>query len=158
MHSLNSLLPESYYISSFISGLKEDIKPMSKILKPVTLMTTFDQAKWQKESNNVLARKNKFMPRPAAVGRPIGNLQTNYVNDNQQKQKVPETMYEQRRRLGQCFKCGDKFIPGHKCSVKGLHMIEGNEEEEFLDVATENIIEEITPNKKIGEYGLSLNV
>jgi hypothetical protein len=94
MHSLNSLLPESYYISSFISGLKEDIKPMSKILKPVTLMTTFDQAKWQKESNNVLARKNKFMPRPAAVGRPIGNLQTNYVNDNQQKQKVPETMYE----------------------------------------------------------------
>ena len=37
-------------------------------------------------------------------------------------------------------------------------MIEGNEEEEFLDVATENIIEEMTPNKKIGEYGLSLNV
>ena len=97
MHSLNSLLPESYYISSFISGLKEDIKPMLKILKPVTLMIAFDQAKWQEESNNVLARKNKFMPRPAAMvqmGTPIGNRQTNYVNDNQQKQKVPETMHE----------------------------------------------------------------
>jgi hypothetical protein len=45
MHSLNSLLLESYYISSFISGLKEDIKPMLKILKPRTLMTAFDQAK-----------------------------------------------------------------------------------------------------------------
>jgi hypothetical protein len=87
MHSLNSLLPESYYISSFISGLKEDIKPMSKILKSVKLMTTFDQAKWQKESNSVLAKKNKFMPRPAALGRPIGNLQTNYVNDNQERKK-----------------------------------------------------------------------
>jgi hypothetical protein len=85
MHSLNSLLPESYYISSFISGLKEDIKPMLKILKPVTLMIAFDQAKWQEESNNVLARNNKFMPRPAAVvqmGILIGNRQTNYVNDN----------------------------------------------------------------------------
>jgi hypothetical protein len=46
MYSLNPLLPESYYISSFISGLKEDIKPMLKILKPGTLMTAFDQAKW----------------------------------------------------------------------------------------------------------------
>jgi hypothetical protein len=46
MHSLNSLLPELYYISSFISGLKEDIKPMLKILKPGALMVAFDQAKW----------------------------------------------------------------------------------------------------------------
>ena len=36
-------------------------------------------------------------------------------------------------------------------------MIEGHEEEEFLDVATENIIEELTPDNKIEEYGLSLN-
>jgi hypothetical protein len=89
MHSLNSLLPESYYISSFISGLKEDIKPMLKILKPGTLMTTFDQAKWREESNNVLARKNKFMARPAAgvqVG-PIGNHQTNYVSNNRKHKR-----------------------------------------------------------------------
>jgi hypothetical protein len=35
-------------------------------------------------------------------------------------------------------------------------MIEGHEEEEFLDVATENITEELTPDNKIEEYGLSL--
>jgi len=45
MHALNSSLPESYYISGFVSGLKEDIKPMLKILKPMTLMTTFKQVK-----------------------------------------------------------------------------------------------------------------
>ena len=147
MHSLNSLLPKSYYISNFnfISGLKEDSKLMLKILKLVTLMIAFDQVKWQEESNNVLlARKNKFMPRPATVvqtGRPVGNLQTNYVNDNQQKQKVPETMHEQRQRLGQCFKCEDKFIPGHKCNVKELHMIEGNEEEGRVKVCLVDILE-----------------
>ena len=45
MHALNSSLPEFYYISSFVSGLKEDIKLMLKILKPMALMTTFKQAK-----------------------------------------------------------------------------------------------------------------
>jgi hypothetical protein len=34
MGALNPLLPESYYVSSFISGLKDEIKPMLKILKP----------------------------------------------------------------------------------------------------------------------------
>ena len=48
-------------------------------------------------------------------------------------------------------------MSGHKCIIKGLHMIEGHEEEKFLDVATENIIEELTPDNKIEEYGLSLN-
>jgi hypothetical protein len=46
MYSLNPSLPESYYISSFISGLKEEIKLMLKILKPTTLIQAFDQAKW----------------------------------------------------------------------------------------------------------------
>jgi len=59
--------------------------------------------------------------------------------------------------LGQCFKCGDKFMPGHKCIVKGLHMIEGREEEEFMDATTGNNSTEMAPDSKIEEYGLSLN-
>jgi len=66
-------------------------------------------------------------------------------------------MYEQRCRLGQCFKYGDKFMLGYKYSVKGLHMIAGNEEDDFLDVEAKNIIEERMTNKKIKEYSLSLN-
>ena len=108
MHSLNPLIHESYYISSFISGLKEDIKTMLKILKSVAMMIAFDQAKWQEESNNVLARKNKFVLRTTTImqpRRPTGNFQikyTNpYINKNQQKQKlVLKTLYEQRCRLG----------------------------------------------------------
>jgi hypothetical protein len=48
-------------------------------------------------------------------------------------------------------------MPGHKCIVKGLHMIEGHEEEEFMDVATENNAEEVASDNKIKEYSLSLN-
>jgi hypothetical protein len=160
MHSLNPLLPESYYISRFISGLKEDIKPMLKILKPDTLMTTFDQAKWQEEPNNILARKNRFSTKPvmgSQWGRSFGNQQSNYMSNNLQTPKVSETMYKQRCGLGQCFKCGDKLMPGHECMVKGLHMIEGREEEEFMDAATRNNSTEMAPDSKIEEYGLSLN-
>jgi hypothetical protein len=33
---------------------------------------------------------------------------------------------EQRRALGQCFKCGDKYFPGHQCKVK-VQMLLGQE-------------------------------
>ena len=45
MHDLNSLLPKFF---SFVSGLKEDLKHMLKILKPISLMTSFKQAKCRK--------------------------------------------------------------------------------------------------------------
>lgn len=42
MHDLNSLLPK---IFSFVSGLKEDLKHMLKILKPISLMTCVERIK-----------------------------------------------------------------------------------------------------------------
>jgi hypothetical protein len=42
MSALNPSLPESYYIFSFISGLKDDIKPMLKILKPLNVLMAFE--------------------------------------------------------------------------------------------------------------------
>lgn len=40
-------LPKSYYISSFISGLKDDVKPMLNILEPSSLIQAFEQEKQQ---------------------------------------------------------------------------------------------------------------
>ncbi|KAL2532200.1 Uncharacterized protein Adt_05551 [Abeliophyllum distichum] len=42
-------LPESYYISIFTSGLKEEIKPMVKIIKPTTIAKAFEVALLQGE-------------------------------------------------------------------------------------------------------------
>ena len=49
--------------------------------------------------------------------------------------KVPVkrlTLYqvEDYRKRGLCFKCDEKFKPGHRCSVKRLMMIEINYPEE----------------------------
>jgi len=40
-----SSLRESFYISSFISGLKDDIRSMLKIFKPTILLQVFEQVK-----------------------------------------------------------------------------------------------------------------
>jgi hypothetical protein len=97
--------------------------------------------------------------------RPTGNFLTKHVNqyknEGQQKQKiVSETLYEKICKLGKCFKYGDKFVPEHQCDAKGLHMIEGNEDEceEFMDAEVGNTTGNIEKNSKIEEYSLSLNV
>ena len=59
----NLTLPESYYISSFISGLKKVVKPMLKILKLITLIQAFEQSKWQEKSKLTMARRNKMATR-----------------------------------------------------------------------------------------------
>jgi hypothetical protein len=42
MCALNPFILEAYYISSFLSGLKEYIRSILKILKPATPMQDFD--------------------------------------------------------------------------------------------------------------------
>jgi len=58
--NVHSLL-ESYYILSFISGLRKDVKPILKIHKPIILVQAFKQAKWQEESNIAIAKKGIFL-------------------------------------------------------------------------------------------------
>jgi hypothetical protein len=75
------------------------------------------------------------------------------------KKNSPETLYEQRFRLGLFYKCGDKFMPSHQCLVKGLNMIEGNKnvKEGSLYDEVKNVIEDTIENRKVEEFGLSLN-
>jgi len=42
MNALNMVSPEAYYISSFLSGLIDDVRPTLNILKPATLMQAFE--------------------------------------------------------------------------------------------------------------------
>lgn len=40
----NPYMTETYSVSSFISGLQEDLKSMVRLLKPTTLLAAFEQA------------------------------------------------------------------------------------------------------------------
>ena len=164
MSTLNPALSEAYYVSSFISGLKEDIKPMLKILKPANVSMAFEQARWQQESSNALSRKSRPVQRSNMTfnhGKVSSNTTYPAYNPNRMEGGRPnaDSLFEQRKRLGQCFKCGDKYTPGHRCNAKSLHMIEGIEEEEEGEVKefNETVPEECTERRPIDEFGLSLN-
>ena len=53
---------------------------------------------------------------------------------------------EQKKTMGLCFKCNDKYYYGHKCSGKGLHSleVEDEDEEEGLEEITEGLTVEET--------------
>ena len=55
----NLHLDESHYISSFVSGLKDDNKPMVKMLKPNTLPKIFEVAQLQEHSVELKNKHNK---------------------------------------------------------------------------------------------------
>jgi Retroviral aspartyl protease len=56
------------------------------------------------------------------------------------------TLTEQRRTLGLCFKCGDKYYPDHQCKIK-LQMLMGESEELQEEQLTETLItEQLAPS------------
>ena len=71
-----------------------------------------------------------------------------------------DSFYEQKRKFGKCYKCGDKFVLSHQYNKKNLNMMNDVDEEndEFLEVEKEYNNEMIASEDQIDEYELSLNV
>jgi len=85
MSALNPSLTESYYVSSFISGLKDDIKPMLKILKPANVLMAFKQARSQEKSNNALTKRTRSVQRSSTIfnnGRVTSNASSTVFSPN----------------------------------------------------------------------------
>lgn len=52
-------LNEAYFISSFISGLGEELRPFVKVLKLTSLHQAFEQAKLQEQSIEAIFKKQR---------------------------------------------------------------------------------------------------
>lgn len=57
----NPHLSEAYFVSSFISALKEEIKPMLHRLGPLNLQRAFEIAETQEQSLEVTMKKGKWV-------------------------------------------------------------------------------------------------
>ncbi|XP_027071670.2 uncharacterized protein [Coffea arabica] len=172
----NPRLDEGYFISSFISGLKNEIKPMVKMFKPQTLSKAFEVAELQECSLETMSKQPKTSGRTAVE--PKYGMFRNHSNsqNNSSSYKLPaidptnrkvdtrsrevsrilaeEMQY--RRKHGLCYRCGDKFGVGHQCKSGGLNCvgIEEEDEAEFEDAEGEQ--DELTG--RVGELAeVSLN-
>ncbi|XP_071900942.1 uncharacterized protein [Coffea arabica] len=111
------LLSESYYVSSFLSGLKEEIKAAVKMHMPQTLQSAFEKARWQEQYLSIILKQNKT---PVKVSPPIssGSRHT-HLNDLSHKKPAAQ-VFENN--------VGERFSPGHICKNRGIHLVLADEE------------------------------
>ncbi|XP_052203128.1 uncharacterized protein LOC127808594 [Diospyros lotus] len=109
MVSHNHHLSEAYFVSSFMSGLSEELRPMVKMMKPRTVEQASKSARLQEMMVEALIKKQRQLPRGANTG-----------------------------TTGMGTKgCGDRYHPGHQCKRQIL-LLEGEEEGE-QDKAKEGV-------------------
>lgn len=149
----NPCLTEQYFVSSFISGLKEELKPMVRLMKPPSLLEAFEVAQLQEQSLEVLFKKQKML----TLGKnlpPVSKGPSTYKVPTTAEMKPPSTnnlkrislqKLQKRRKKGLCFKCGEKYGMGHQCKMKHLNFLLLDED---LDPDGEDILAEIEEAEK----------
>ena len=126
----NRNLDETYFISSFISGLKEEIKPMIKMLKPATLAEAFELSQWQEYSLKLQNKSSKENVKPLGENRlglsrntttalgvnsyriplhsnPKHPKLANWQEGTKDPRRLSAQEMQYRRNNGLCFKCGE---------------------------------------------------
>nr|XP_027064416.1 uncharacterized protein LOC113690623 [Coffea arabica] len=146
----NPKLDESYFVSSFISGLKDEIKTMVKMFKPHTLPKAFEIAELQENALETQSKQFKSQAR-LAVAPKFGMFKNQASSQNQANSyrlpaivpntrntdqvhreigKISAEELQYRRKHGLCYRCGEKFGVGHQCKPGNLNCISTEEEEE----------------------------
>ncbi|KAJ4754640.1 polyprotein [Rhynchospora pubera] len=149
---------ENFYILGFMGGLREDICCAVDSFEPRTLAQAYRHARNAEVIIDGPEKKGRVGVRPVTTAQ----FQNNRNNSGFQRKlsqplpmlkpglnnsKPPLTM-EQKRALGLCYWCDEKFTPGHKCTKKNIHMLEGELEAEeqamlqFEEVGEEEILGE----------------
>ncbi|KAA8532322.1 hypothetical protein F0562_032355 [Nyssa sinensis] len=148
-------ITEEFRVSTFISGLRDDLKIPVAMFKPTTLSATFGLARLQEEE--VERRSQGYQPKyqnpqpfnqyqhpklpttppilrlPAPPPRPEFKNQNTTVRPPPTMAKKPNfpikritpTQMQKRRENKLCYYCDEKYYPGHKCSRPRIFLIEG---------------------------------
>ncbi|KAL4278717.1 hypothetical protein GQ457_03G025020 [Hibiscus cannabinus] len=138
MLQLNAQLGEAYFVSSFISGLKDDIRHKVRVHAPQTLADACRKTKLYELAMEIEVKKHKFpyktsYSQPQATHR-VSNFQPASQPKVQAATPAPkQSLLDFRRSNNLCFKCGDKFTPGHQCKPKQLNMMETNDSSQMSD-------------------------
>jgi len=155
----NPMLSETYFVSSFISGLKDYIQHHLQCYKPATLSQAFWYAK-RLEQATPPQRKQPFLF-------PTQKPQKQWVKDTKEKDQIAPNIAE-LRAVGKCFKCREPWVPGHNKVCKGKQafaviLVENAEGQEEVAVVNDETTSEgaefhdaeATPQVQISMHALT---
>jgi Retroviral aspartyl protease len=148
---------ERDFIDTFVSGLKGEIKPFVLAFKPNTVDEAWEYALYMENATENQYKKfktvTKSIPSITAphtkVQYPPKTTTPAITNRN--------TLIEQRRALGQCFKCGERYYPGHQCKTKAYVLVGQDEEESGSITREEGAQLEGIPNDQTEEAIMSMH-
>jgi len=161
-------MSEEFKVSTFLSGLKEEVRIMVTMLKPITLSSAFGLAKLQEEEVRLRGRGHKYQswvtnsqgytklsaaptPPRLTIPTPPETRNTNppYNPNFNRRPSIPikrltPAQMQERREKGLCYNCDEKFQPGHRCNRPRLFLLEGVE----LGEPEEIRVEEVEPEEE----------
>ncbi|XP_037424582.1 uncharacterized protein LOC119289334 [Triticum dicoccoides] len=135
MHKIlvyNQSYDEIFFVNRFIDGLKPEIRAPVKLqhLGTVDLAYTFAQTQEALLAEDISRMTKKFEHRNKNKSYIHQGLLGASPTDQKVEDKAKwsdkmDNLRAQRRARGECFKCGEKYGPGHKCpKTVQLHVME----------------------------------
>ncbi|KAG8363631.1 hypothetical protein BUALT_Bualt19G0042500 [Buddleja alternifolia] len=139
----NKDFPDDYFIASFISGLRKDIKGSVMTLKPPNLLQAISLAKRQETTINVIIHRASSMHKPSLPPKPPYRAPPPSTSSHPRFSPQPPkpsfqphrkllTTVEMRARREQnlCYNCDEVFVPGLRCKQRQVYMIMTQDEED----------------------------
>lgn len=149
-------MPESYFLESFVGGLKPIIKSFMRKFKPQNLYTAMETARLQEDNIHALKTPPDRGPKPSGMYNskpllPTPNFanKTNMlpgtnskgVNTSSNWQKptkfILAAVRAEKMAKGLCYYCDQPFDKGHKCGSKTTQVflveVPGEDEQDIED-------------------------
>ncbi|KAL5709495.1 hypothetical protein ACHQM5_020179 [Ranunculus cassubicifolius] len=152
----NKGLTESFFVDSFVSGLKEEIRHTVLMFRPTTLNHAISLARLQEATMESMDKPKRGNYTPfrssSSYSTPLVSRSSTYTNTSSPgvvkttehvvseipvyknagippiKRLTPSEM-QARREKGLCFNCDEVYVLGHKCKSKQLCLMIDDEEE-----------------------------
>ncbi|KAA8538007.1 hypothetical protein F0562_027413 [Nyssa sinensis] len=155
----NELL-EEFFVSCFVSGLKDEIKAGVQIFRPRNVSQAMGLARLQEETIEALAKKNRVYSKSYNSSLPTNSksmeLAPKPIESATVVKKMTQKEFEERMMKGLYYSCDEKYFRGHVCKKKQLFMIEVSEEEDFFgDVVQEMEKKDVQEKLQILVHALS---
>ncbi|KAJ8752504.1 hypothetical protein K2173_004792 [Erythroxylum novogranatense] len=131
------LSPEKQ-VSCFVSGLKDTIRTEVQANRPATLSTAISLARLfeakiisQKRLPSTVPKSNSLLTRSTTVAATASSVKKLSVDE-----------LNERRKLGLCFRCNEKYEVGHRCKkLFSIQVVQGDSEDD-VDMEIEDPEEE----------------
>lgn len=121
-------LPENFFVSCFISGLKEEIQPGVLMFRPTSITQAIGLAKLQEASIDAITKKTRYGSKSEGI-LPLPQNKFHMGSGSFVRKELPREL-EDKKAKGLCFRCNEKYTRDHICKRKQLYAMEGEDEED----------------------------